>query len=226
MIAINLIPHQRRRVWALRSRAVWWCAGVAAYSAAFVALCLVLRPDGSELARVQSDLDDARVRHAALTKELGTERARIDQMSRRLQTARAVGEHPDWSVLLGLLAQLRGEMVVLESIRIEPLTADASTQRAAAPSPAGGRPTADRRQTSGAVGEAYRLTIAGVAPTPSAVSALALSMEATGLFEAVNQGAVQSRSVRGQSVRTFTIAATLTSGAVGERTDVTSGGGR
>jgi hypothetical protein len=37
---------------------------------------------------------------------------------------------------------------------------------------------------------------------------------------------VQSRSVRGQSVRTFTIAATLTSGAASERTSATSGGGR
>lgn len=171
---VNLLPAPRRIARRRRARVRAWSWIGAAYllavagaSAAFV---LTTHEGGPRVA----DVDEAVARVAARRIEVAALEKELTAATRNWEAARAVGHHPDWSVLLGLLARAREGEVVLE--RCE-LRADVPSARA--------QPQPGRRQ--------YTLSVDGIARSQRAVPAYVLGLERLGVFESVTIIETRSR---------------------------------
>jgi Tfp pilus assembly protein PilN len=185
MIAVNFLPKARLLAAQRRRRTRTWvfiCVGYGlVLASAWAAAATRHAPTESadaELAALQSKLDSREADLAALRKSAAV-------VTRRLDAAKAVAEHPDWSILLGLLADLRGPEVVLERVTMTPRAGRAQT----AEGPARGGAT---------------VTLGGIALTQRAASEFIMRMEAHGLFESVVLQEVRSRPGAGTGTPTLT----------------------
>ncbi|MCC6679091.1 MAG: hypothetical protein IT436_18355 [Phycisphaerales bacterium] len=177
MNGINLIPPAilvlRRR----RRRIRLWSVATAGYS-------LALAGAYGAFASGRADAIDARQRIAELAAQVERERAdlvvirdRAVEAHREADAARMMASHPDWSVLLALLASpLTPDMTIdsCELTRVEPAPPPAAPTTPAGPAPRAPGPTAD----------VYRVILTGMARTQSQVTSYALDLERLGADEA------------------------------------------
>ncbi|MDX2132052.1 MAG: PilN domain-containing protein [Planctomycetota bacterium] len=174
--ALNLLPASRVRALRLRARARAWTGACAAYVVllgAGWAWTALSRPatasPAGDLAETQTRLADAERACQAL-------RRSVSVADERLSTARAVGDHPDWSLLLDLLARAK--------------RADVAFERVSLSSRGGGPP----RAGEGLVRRGpWTLSLAGVGGSQRAVSDFALRLEESGVFESVAVVELRSR---------------------------------
>jgi Tfp pilus assembly protein PilN len=164
---INLIPHYRRRERLLRLRKRRWMLATVAYAmfvmAGYFAWRIVWSADSydqsAKLAYLHADIDTT-------NKSIAKTRAALREAGARLQANQTVTAQPDWSLLMALVGNLRGEDVVLNRCRL-----DAST--AALNSP-------------GAMKLVPTLGLHGYGRTSTAISQFVLKLENTQLFDAVS----------------------------------------
>ena len=171
----NLIPKSRREAQARRIRLRRWARGLPVYGglllAAYVA-CWALSGDDREASAAQLRSAIDRIRRAG--DEIQSLRRKIEVTQRQITTARAAAKHPDWSLLLTMLADRLGDDVVLSRCQLEPVEAD------------GSQPDAGPEGPPGADGhESYRLHLSGLARTQAAASQFVLGLEQTGLLDSV-----------------------------------------
>jgi hypothetical protein len=170
---INLIPASRLRARRGAGRVRVWmvvvpcCAGL--LSAAWVINWMGWDTDTSaltaEITETKSKIKESQKRIALQGRELREAEA-------ILKANRAVGEQPDWSLLLDVLASRLGADASLKACILEPVAAVHSAKDAAKDRDVG-RP------------EELKLTLRGVAGTQSAVSQFVLDLESTKAFELV-----------------------------------------
>lgn len=185
MNGVNFIPRERRETAERRTRLRAWAVGATAYAllgaivfAASGTAAVVEDPMVAEkLAQLPGEIEKSQGALADLQAQLAEAQASLD-------AARAVAMQPDWSVLLGLLAQSLGEEIVLTSCKLE--SEQATTDRPAgaqriAPGAKAPEPTAPRTASSGR----YTLLLSGLGRTQSSVSQFVLRLEELGLFERV-----------------------------------------
>lgn len=204
MIQFNLMPPARIHRVLRRRRACLWTGtfALAMFGAVGAVVASATQVRSAQWAQLDADIARAQARAEAARTEARDSELAYTQAQRRIEAARAVGEHPDWSLLLRLLAVLRGDSVVIESITIAP--ADVP-DRARAP---GGTPSPARTPGQGA----YSIRMSGVAPSAWAVTQFALRLEESRVFVRVQQGDIQPRAVRGSDVRWFRIDAVIAPG--------------
>lgn len=177
MVRVDLIPRQRIERRHRRRRLQIWLAIVAAYAACVLSGALGIR--------IADSRDDRKLRQAVTLKRQTTTSAirsvqemetLVTNASIRLAANRAVGDQPDWSVLLAIFAETAGEDVVLLRCRMS--IAGRGPGRPAVRPPAGtdGGTAADRART---------VELTGLAPTQAEVSGFLLRMERTPLFRDV-----------------------------------------
>lgn len=121
-------------------------------------------------------------RAVEITARQATLRARLTELRRELDAARAIGEHPDWSLLLAIVEQSRGDRLEIRSIAVQPTNA---------PKPAPGGATTARTPVNVPVAAGprprrYLLRLGGVATDHSALAAFVLRLEGLGVFERVS----------------------------------------
>ncbi|MBM4109252.1 MAG: PilN domain-containing protein [Phycisphaerae bacterium] len=182
MKALNLIPRAYLVRRARRRRGRAWAIGLAAYTGAAglgsVAASIVSAGPQGATAEMVAEAES----QASMTKrDIGRATREAADWSRRAEAERAIGEHPRWSVLLGMLARLRGESVVLSTVEVQP------------PSTAGG-----------AVG-GYRLALEGVARSQPAVTRYVLDLEGSGVFDRVTLTETRATEFRGEPSAGFRI---------------------
>jgi len=192
MNGVNFIPRQRRDASARRARFRAWTIGASAYAlVCVVAFAASGAIDVAEDPTVATDLAQLPAQIDASQRALTTLRAQLAEAQARLDAARAVAHQPDWSVLLGLLAQSLGDDIVLTTCRLE---AEHPSDRAAATSsPPGGINRAAGGGGTGAPaaapivgpGSRFTLELTGLGRTQAAVSRFVLRLEQLGLFERV-----------------------------------------
>ncbi len=195
-VAVNLIPIRRLRLRRRAGRMHRWAAVASGYAAlwlaAFAATRLVSAADDRELteglARMQGLGDRARATVAGLESELREAKA-------GLEASLAVGRQPDWSVLLALLAEVLGDEVVLRSVRLEPLAAEA------------GR--------SGAAAGAIRVELSGIARTHHAATRFVLRLDSIPLFIGLKLTDTRSEPFLEDQAIAFRILGTIDAGARG-----------
>ena len=202
MNAINLIPRYRIEARQRRRRVRAWCVGAGVYTLALLAGCLALvtvwgNPDRvvtDELARVDRLVVEARKQMASVGPELAEAKV-------QLEASRAVSAQPDWSLLLGLLGELRGETVSLKAVTLTPAVSAPSPVKETAPAGRlglaadGDDPAADAPKPAHAPNRAepeparkplcFRLTIEGVADSQFEASRFVLRLEQVKLFDEV-----------------------------------------
>ncbi len=210
MNGVNLMPEPRLRAAALRRRLRRWIAGVAAYAVLMAVVCF------ASWTHAEAASDDVRFEIARATQRLidaerraQTNNQQAEQLERALAATRAVGEHPDWSLLLRLLAEHRGDDLVLRSIEITV----APTASAASASVASG-PDADKAPPGSTGDEAYDIRVTGVGLTQQRVLGYAgelqqwgreASSTAPGVFTSVDVKRTYSEEFAGRQCVGFEI---------------------
>lgn len=179
MIAVNLIPlarlragQRKRRIqgWSVLSAVLGFAIGVAAAGVhiATTATAPDIRPS---MAATQERIDNANAASERLRADLAKVRA-------PLNANETAGKHPDWSVVLNLLAGTRGDKVVLVACELMP-----AKEPAQAAPPARGAPKApakvnQKRWT-------HALVVEGFAYSTLEAQEYCLRLESSNVFDAV-----------------------------------------
>jgi hypothetical protein len=197
---INLLPAQRLAGQRRQRRIRVWIAPVAIYLAALGGVWFACS-GGSHAASLASEVTVTTAKIDATKKELATVSQKILATRHQLDAAKAVGNHPDWSVLLKLLANAGEDDVVLERCELRPRNAP-GTDKAG--------PKSDVQGSQG-----YTLTVSGIAASQTVVFRYAASLEHLQVFESVGDIATHPRDsvavdAPGLHLISFQLTATLT----------------
>ena len=207
MVRVDLIPRERieRRHRRLRRRV--WLAIVAAYAACVLAGALGIRiADSRGDVQLQQALTLRRQTTTTAIRSVQEMGTLVTNASIRLAANRAVGDQPDWSVLLAILAETAGEDLVL--LRCGMSIAGQGSGRP------GGRPTI-RIDGGTAADRARTVELTGLAPTQADVSGFLLRMERTPLFRDVRLLDTRRQPVLDRTVVLFRVDLRLDPGREG-----------
>jgi len=152
------------------------------------------------------EADVIRARLAEATAQVQRRRGEIRALSdkaatvrRELEAIRSVAGHPDWSLLLTLLADALSDSLVLEICTLAPTGPPGSIAKDKEADPNSlDTMTARLRQS-------YVLQLAGVAKTQTAVSRFVLRLEQIGLFRRVKLVQTSRRTFAGRRAIVFKI---------------------
>jgi len=171
MTQINLIPQERITRSRRQVRICRWITVTSSYVLFLAVAFIVSRVSGSGDDRtVQSDLDKTTEVRENTDQLVLTLRTDLDQFVAALEANLAVGNQPDWGILLALLQSTRTDNVVLRRCRMIPM-----------------REIGRRRDGSGTqtFAERSRLELSGLGRSPQAVSQFVLAMDQCSLFDRV-----------------------------------------
>ncbi len=179
---------------------------LAAYAAGLCVSVLVVHgPGDEETIRLRTQAESARDEAERAQGQHAQTMAALASKSRLLEASRTVGVHPDWSLLLEGLADLRGERVVLSGLELKAVQAraqdNAGKSKSSGSSSRGGKDGSSASASSGsaksgadkgaggktaASREAYTLRLTGMGSTHSEVMAFVRRLEAQGPFKDVS----------------------------------------
>lgn len=193
MTVVNLMPRARCVAVRRSARVRFWGVALAGYglllAAGWAGALSMAAGSAQGVDRMVSEANAEAEAGEKMVKEL---RAEVSALSVKVGAARAIAEHPDWSILLGLIAGARGEDVVLETVDLSAAPVGAKS--------APGKPAA------------FVLRLAGAARTHQAVTQFTLRMESTGLFEKVSLGDTRAVDREGTALVAFQVECSLTDG--------------
>jgi len=198
---VNLVPRKRRAARRVRTCLRAWAAFGVAYIVFVIGACaLMVAAMTPPEDPIHSDPAGLAAQIASAKEKLAESRTKLAAISRQLAGAREVQGHPDWSVLLSLIAARRGDDLALSSVELRPAGAATNGTREA---PAGlvARPTS------------YSLVLTGLGKDHNAVAQFALRLELEGLFSQVVLKDTVARQLATRSVVSFGIECTLRDGA-------------
>jgi len=169
MLHTNLIPSYRLEARRRRRCIRAWTVGVTCYALALASVYAGYRATwGVDLDAVAGRRQATAQRIHATGRQIAYTQAELAEATCTLKANEVVGGHPDWSLLLMLLARSMNDEVVLRQCTLAPLKADGRTG-APGPADAGG----------------WQLDMTGYGRTVTSVSHYALALERTGLFQEV-----------------------------------------
>ncbi|HWB52844.1 MAG TPA: PilN domain-containing protein [Tepidisphaeraceae bacterium] len=179
-VSINLIPKARQAKAERRRRLRWWSGAWGIYAAALVLGAGMMYLRFSNVRDLSAELDKQKHQITALQTESQQADSQLLEASQKLLSAKGLLEQPDWSQLMSILADLRGNDVVLEDIQLA-----LTIQKVPAP-------VVDKKKQSH--GKAapppsttkWELQLTGHGKTPESVSQFVLRLERTDLFDRVN----------------------------------------
>lgn len=185
---VNLIPQARREAKRQRRRLRRWGVVLTTYG---LALALV-----SSMLHMFGQMDNRALASQLEGLAAGIEKSQGDQKTIRTELKRAktiwqsnhaVGDQPDWSVLLALLARHVGDDVVLRSCTLAPSTgaeAVASNTQSGRKSTTLNTPAPSRASTSQDPDQ-FRLELTGLGRSQNAITQFVLHLEQIKLFDKV-----------------------------------------
>lgn len=193
---INLLPHRRIAQLARRKRMMAWMIGASVYSA-LVALGAIANFAGSgpsraaalkERTEIETSIESGKSEIAQLNTQLSDAR-------HRLKTSYEVSKHPDWSILLKILADLRDPHMLLDRVELSKITVESPSAKLAA-----GKKKAPTTPLS-----RFVLKLSGMGQSLDAVPPFVLRLERTGLFSNVKLVESRVSDFKGRQVSTFRI---------------------
>ncbi len=189
MMGVNLIPASRLRAAANRARTRTWIAITCVVAAVAFPGAAVLRLSSSlDAGSIEAEIESANAATAAADERLVELRRELAVERRSQLAARLAGEHPDWSLLLRALNQLRSDTVAFETLEL-------------ALSPA-----KDGKSVSATGGdERYTLHIRGNAVDLAGVMGFVGKLEALRLFESVTLKQSRAGAVQGTAGAGFEV---------------------
>lgn len=204
MSCVNLIPARRIDCRRRAARVRLWLSGVPVFASLLVAVYGSLRTTwDTDTESLRESISAADLAITSLDAGIASHRASIHREQVLLKAYKAVGEQPDWGVLLYLLASRLGEDAVLNNLVLEPLPG----ARAGGKAVEGARPGR------------FRLTLFGMARDQEAVSAFVLALEGDAgaqLFDQVRLLESKRVSLSGKDAVSFRIECMLSDAAAGD----------
>jgi Tfp pilus assembly protein PilN len=180
MQRINLVPLARQHAAARRHRTRRWAWIVGGY------FLLTLAGFGACVAAIGIDSDDTGASLEKTTRQIEELNRTIAQLhpqladsQTKLLVARTVGDQPDWSELLSLVATTVDDQIALSGMKMDSGAAPADVAPATRPSGAKHAPASGGQQN-------IIVAIQGFARSQPAVSQFVLRLERLGLFERVD----------------------------------------
>lgn len=205
---VNFVPAPRRISRQRQSCTKLWIAITCAYSVVLAVVFVgyqsmagaAVENVDNELAMVNSDIQSTQKQISEVTPTLNESRL-------TLQASRAVGNQPDWSVLMALLASRLNERVVLSHCSLTPQNSE-TTVSTTVPRIGGGRASPQDANTKSGPTH-FNLDVRGLAKTQASLSTFVLELEQAGLFaKVVLQDAQRVEFVKGEAIQ-FQIVCTL-----------------
>lgn len=196
----NLLPSKHVRAQARRRRTLNWIVGAGVY-VTVVTIGAVATYAGSgpsraaaqrERQEIERNIEKGKSEIAQLNKQLSDAR-------HRLRTSVEVSKHPDWSILLKVLADLRDPSMLLDRVELSKVT----TEAAAKPAPG-------KKTSSPVTSTRFVLKLSGLASNLESVPAFVLRLEKIGLFASVKLVESRISDLNGRSVAMFRVECTLT----------------
>lgn len=199
-MVVDFIPPRHRQLRRVRARGRRWAAACVLVGAGLVLAYAVLMVNGGtaadgvgeELARVRAKLELETADRAACE-------ARIVRAESELALVRAIGRHPDWSLLLRVLARERGERVVLERLQLKrtdkPAEKPADTAVPGGPGPVPATPASEQ----------YGVRLAGQALSQGDATQFTLRLENLGFFDSVRLVETRPVNVQGREYVAFQV---------------------
>ena len=186
MIARGLLPVYHADRLAEGTLIVRWvCVLAAALVASGVAGVAMVKGVPSEERRVIEGIAENRRLIAEADSNAAAARSRAAAASRDIEARKAVGEHPNWGLLIERLAGAAGAKVAIEEVVITLGAAEASKPAApdAKPDP---KAVPKRRWLVG---------VTGIAPKQSTVAQVVAAVESWGLFDRVKLVESKARTI-------------------------------
>jgi len=192
MIGINFIPAARLRVRKVRRRAAWWSVGSGVWAIGLVGFAILVagavpmhRSD--EVAR---RTDAARAAQERTEKDIAKESRQVATLQRALDISTLVQDHPDWSLLLSRVGELRGPAVVLQWLEVDRVSVRPEFEPRPAPAAPGApapapSPTAAKPKPERPIGELFVVKVAGLAQSAGEAQKFVLRLDQSGMFDSV-----------------------------------------
>ncbi len=119
MEKINLIPAPRGQARICRRRLRQWLTGTVACCATLLVICSICHVVwGGERNVLAGQISSTEAEIGKSGREIQALRIDCAETRWKLSSHRAIGKQPDWSILLGLLAENIGQDIVLERCRL------------------------------------------------------------------------------------------------------------
>jgi len=175
--AINLIPRERLLSRLRHERFRFWAAACSAYLVLLgAALGACYAVWGNHNAPLSQQVEQTQRSIAESTQKIKRINIELPKVVAALEASRAMGNQPDWSVLLTVLTKTLGDTIVLNNCRLE---------LAGHTSPAPDGQTRSNRLDVPLGQRSYKLTLTGLGQTQTAVSHFVLRLERIELFKEV-----------------------------------------
>jgi Tfp pilus assembly protein PilN len=169
VIGVNLIPQSLRQARRHRRLVVGWTIGGGVYALALVLGCVVARSlYVADCHALDQQMGDMVHRIATADQNSRSLKAQLVELQAQSQTAHAISDQPDWSMLLNVLANTMDDNLVLRDVKIFPATNSKTVVADALNGP----------------GE-YSLTIRGLGQSSADVSRFVSHLEESKFFDEV-----------------------------------------
>ncbi len=211
MESLNLLPPGRRAELRLRHRFHLWSLGSVVYGVVTLGACIALAAGEPVV-----DMRETReLSSLAREKEMyeGLKKQHTDNIleeKRRKEGADLVADHPDWSILLELLAVHRGDDAVIVGVDVKPDVTSAKddepkTKGRGAQSK-GDKDTMDKAETRP---DPYSIRVEGFASTQTTVAEFADRLQRIGVFASVTLQRSSTRLLEQRPVVDFIVVCRL-----------------
>lgn len=192
---VNLIPTSRKKAIACACRCRQWATGTLLYLGALVATYIVAQQVvGDKSVALAEAASTVSEEMAASNRLQGVLTKSIASAQWQLDTTRFIGRHPDWSILLTIVARQLGDDVVLDNLLLAPVKAGGETP---------GRPKTRPD------GDMFLVEMTGMAQSQPAVASFVLRLEKSGLFDRVRLVGTQRQAFLTGSAVTFRLECSL-----------------
>ncbi len=178
MSHVNLIPAARRAKQLAARRHAAWGYALRVYAILLAVPCaLTLVPASADAPSLDSSIARVDRRVESRTKDFDALRLETALLNKKLNIARSVGEHPDWSALLATIARSASNLAVIESLDLS-ITKEPYSDKP----PAGSSPTPPPRH---APRDIITFKLTGLAASPAGCIKFASALEKLNLFDRV-----------------------------------------
>lgn len=215
MIQVNLIPTNRRRARKHRTQARCWIMICGIYCVVVLVGFSIPRVGRVGNSRISAgQLEEVTEQIKKTNHAIALLRPELTAAQRMLKATEAIIQHPNWSLLLALLAHQLNEEIVLHGCTLEPNHAMDATQE-----------EVNMNSTDGGVGydqNRFVFRVDGMGRTQATVSQFVLRLERCGLFSQVTLVNTQRQQIWDIDVFRFQLVCELGGGNVHGKSPIAS----
>lgn len=188
---VNLLSSARKARTQRRILTKRWGGGLAVYALALCGATFVVMLSSRVGASIDNELSSASSQLSRAENELKQLQSQQFELRKRVTAARSVGYHADWSILLRMVAGLRGETIHFDDISLTHHVELIAREKSGA----------SEKKLPPVRQERYELALIGVAKDVRGVNEFVVGLEETGLFERVRRGESSPPDDRGTHFR-------------------------